>query len=138
MRVFFDSNVLVSAFATRGLCADVLRLALAEHEVVTGEAVIAETCKALAQRIGLAEPLVAEVEHFLRSQNVAAEPAELPDVSIRDQQDLHMLASAIAGRAEVFVTGDRDFLEASREIPIRVVTPRGFWELLRQRKRGRG
>lgn len=102
------------------------------------ETVIAETCKALAQRIGLAEPLVAEVEHFLRSQNVAAEPAELPDVSIRDKQDLRVLASAIAGRAEVFVTGDRDFLEASRGIPIRVVTPRGFWELLRQRKRGRG
>ena len=32
MRVFLDTNVQVSAFATRGLCADVLRLVLAEHE----------------------------------------------------------------------------------------------------------
>jgi len=77
------------------------------------------------------------VRYFLRSQNVAAELAELPDVSIRDKQGIHVLASAIAGQAEVFVTGDRDFLEASREVSIRVVTPRGFWELLRQRKRGR-
>lgn len=28
MRVFFDTNVLVSAFLARGLCADLLRLVL--------------------------------------------------------------------------------------------------------------
>ena len=31
------ANVLVSAFATRGVCADVLRVVLAEHTLVTGE-----------------------------------------------------------------------------------------------------
>ena len=34
MKVLLDTNVLVSAFATRGLCADVLRLVLTEHEMV--------------------------------------------------------------------------------------------------------
>lgn len=29
MRVFLDTNVLVSALATRGLCADVLRIVVA-------------------------------------------------------------------------------------------------------------
>ena len=33
MRVFFDTNVLVSAFLARGLCADLLRLVLTEHPV---------------------------------------------------------------------------------------------------------
>jgi len=32
VRVFFDTNVLVSAFATRGLSADLLRLVLTEHD----------------------------------------------------------------------------------------------------------
>ena len=34
MRVLLDTNVLASAAATRGLCADVLRVVLAEHELV--------------------------------------------------------------------------------------------------------
>jgi hypothetical protein len=34
VRVCLDTNVLVAAFATRGLCADVLRTVIAEHELV--------------------------------------------------------------------------------------------------------
>jgi hypothetical protein len=34
VRVFFDTNVLVSAFLARGLCADLLRLVLTEHTLV--------------------------------------------------------------------------------------------------------
>ena len=41
MRVFFDTNVLVSAFLARGLCADLLRLVLTEHTLVTSEVVLA-------------------------------------------------------------------------------------------------
>ena len=36
MRVFLDTNMLVAAFATRGLCEDVLRTTLSEHELVIG------------------------------------------------------------------------------------------------------
>ena len=42
MRIFPDTNVLACAFGKRGLCADVPRLVLAEHELVTGEVVIEE------------------------------------------------------------------------------------------------
>tara|TARA_Y100000590_G_C15710915_1_gene1010249 strand:+ start:1307 stop:1432 length:126 start_codon:yes stop_codon:yes gene_type:complete len=40
MKVFLDTNVLVSAFATRGLCADVMRVILTEHELLIGEVVL--------------------------------------------------------------------------------------------------
>jgi len=43
MRVFLDTNVLVSGFATRGLSADVVRLLSAKHELLTGEVVLKET-----------------------------------------------------------------------------------------------
>jgi len=136
VRVYFDTNVLISAFATRGLCADVLRLALAEHEVVTSDVVVQETCRVLTKRLGIPRPVVDEVERFLRSQAVAPDPGETPDVALRDPQDLKVPAAALAGRVDVFVTGDREILGAAREIPIRVVNPRGLWELLRQRRRG--
>jgi predicted nucleic acid-binding protein len=49
LRGFLDTNVLVSAFATRGLCADVLRHVLTEHELLTGEVVLAELRRALRE-----------------------------------------------------------------------------------------
>ena len=59
----------------------------------------------------------------------------MPDISIRDSTDLKGLATAMAAKADVMVTGDRDFLDIASELPLRVLDPRGFWNLLRQRKR---
>ncbi len=42
VRLFFDTNVLVSAFLARGLCTDLLRLVLMDHTLVTSEVVLAE------------------------------------------------------------------------------------------------
>ena len=53
MRVFPDTNVLASAFGTRGLCADALRLVLAGHELVTGEIVIEELRGVLRRKFAL-------------------------------------------------------------------------------------
>jgi predicted nucleic acid-binding protein len=48
--VFFDTNVLVSAFLARGLCADLLRLVLTEHILVTSEVVLAELRDVLSRK----------------------------------------------------------------------------------------
>ena len=50
LRIFFDTNVLVSALMTRGLCADLYRLVVAEHELVTGEFNLAERRRVLRER----------------------------------------------------------------------------------------
>ena len=47
MRVFLDTNVLIAAFATRGLCEDVLRTTLSEHDLIIGTQVLAEVERAL-------------------------------------------------------------------------------------------
>jgi len=53
VKVFLDTNVLVSGFATRGLCADVIRLVLAEHELVVAQIVLDELKRVLKQKIEL-------------------------------------------------------------------------------------
>ena len=41
------------------------------------------------------------------------------------------MATAVDGRAEVLVTGDRDLLEAADAAPLAILSPRAFWERLR-------
>ena len=50
--VFLDTNVVVSAVATRGLCADLFHVVLAEHELVLGETVLTELRPVLRRRSG--------------------------------------------------------------------------------------
>ncbi|HBH01166.1 MAG: putative toxin-antitoxin system toxin component, PIN family [Candidatus Rokubacteria bacterium RBG_16_73_20] len=131
MRVFLDTNVLVSAFATRGVCVDVLRVVLAEHTQVTGEVVLEELGRVLRKRIGLPPQAVKEIDEFLREHEVVPKPAARATLPKRDPDDQWVVASAIQGRADVLVTGDRDLLDIARVAPIRIVDPRGFWDLLR-------
>ena len=53
MKVFLDTNVLVSAFTARGLCTDLFRYLLAEHEVMTGEVNLVELRRVLAEHFTL-------------------------------------------------------------------------------------
>lgn len=132
MRVFLDTNVLVSAFATRGVCADVLRVVLAEHTLVTGEVVLRELGRVLRKRIGLPPGAVKEIDGFLREHEVVPKPAARAAVPKRDADDQWVVASAVEGRADVLVTGDRDLLDIVADAPIKIVDPRGFWHLLRK------
>ena len=132
MRVFLDTKALVSAFATRGLCADVMRQVLAEHELIVGEVVLRELRKALRVKLKLPPATMTAIEELLRESEVIPRPRTPSDLEVRDPDDRWVLASAIAGRADVLVTGDRDLLEVAARSPVRLVDPRGFWTLLRK------
>ena len=131
MRVFLDTNVLVSAFATRGLCADVLRHVLAEHVLVVGEVVLGELRKVLRRKLKLPAEIVEEIEQFLREHEVVPKPKAPSTLEVRDPDDRWVLANALAGNADILVSGDQDLLALGAKSPLPIVDPRGFWTLMR-------
>jgi putative PIN family toxin of toxin-antitoxin system len=134
VRVFLDTNVLVAAFATRGLCADVFRLVLAEHELLVSATLIEELSSALSRKIRVPDPIVREVVAFLRASAFFGEGGSgPPPVAVRDPDDAVILGEALAGGTDVLVTGDKDLLVLGRVGALRILDPRGFWELVRRR-----
>ena len=131
MKVFPDTNVLVSAFTARGLCADLLRYLLAEHEVLTGEVNLAELRRVLMERFDATEEQLASVESLLRDQTIIPKPRTASPIRIRDRDDEWVLASAISGAAQMLVTGDKDLLVVATESPVPLLSPRDAWEQLR-------
>ena len=130
MRVFLDTNVLASAFGTRGLCADVLQIILEKHELVTGELVIEGLRRALSTKFGMPADIVKGYERFLRGYHVEPEPRQLPNLNLSERADLMIVASAIDARAELLITGDKGMLELKKKPKgLRIISPREFWNL---------
>ena len=132
MRVFFDTNVLVSAYTTRGICADLLRYTLAEHELLTGVVNLGELRGVLCDRFQASPELIAAIETELRDQTIIPKPTRPSLIAMRDPDDTWVLASAIAGHADLLVTDDQDLLTISAQAPLPIVDPRGCWNHLRK------
>ena len=79
MKVYFDTNVVLAAFATRGLCADLFAHVLLEHELLVGETVIRELRSKLRIKLKLSKSAIDEIEALLRDQVVVKTPAETPE-----------------------------------------------------------
>lgn len=133
MKIFADTNILVSAFTARGLCADLLDVILADHQLMTGEFVLKELKRVLAKKLRIPKRKVSDVLQFLRNHHVEPIPDGPSEVKVRDEDDRWVLESAIRAEADILVTGDKDLLDISKNVPqLKIISPRGFWELLQK------
>ena len=130
MRVLLDTNVLVSAFLARGLCADLLRLVLREHTLVSSEVVLTELRDVLSRKGRLPPAQIEAIETFLRDQPIAPRPGQTLRLGLVDADDEWVLASAILAEADLVVTGDQGVL-ACTTCPLPLLTPRACWQQLR-------
>src|SRR4030043_388104 len=131
MKVFLDTNVLVSAMATRGLCADVLRETLTSHQLVVSAPLFNELTRVLRQKLQIPDKLINDAIEILQQDAHFAIPSTLSDVKIRDKDDLTILSSALNGKADLLVTGDKELLDLGRIQDMEIVSPRGFWKRIR-------
>jgi putative PIN family toxin of toxin-antitoxin system len=134
LKVFLDTNVVVSAVATRGLCADLLVVLLAEHDLVLGETVLTEVQQVLARKIRLPKETIRELDAFLRAQATIVQAGSGAAHASLDAADARVLAEAASAGADVLVTGDGALLALS-DAPVEIVSPRGLWERLRTGRR---
>ena len=130
MRIFLDTNVLASAVATRGLCADVLREVLARHDLIISSALLRELKLVLQKKIRVPAPIISEFVAMLQQDTMLAEPIDSPGIQIKDKDDIIILAAALSGEAELFITGDKELLELGKVGNLTIISPRMFWDRL--------
>jgi uncharacterized protein len=133
MKVFLDTNVLVSAMATRGLCADVLRETLTSHQLVVSVPLFNELKRVLRQKLQIPGELIDDAIGILQQDAHFATPSTILDVKIRDKDDLMILSSALNGNADLLVTGDKELLNLGKINDMEIVSPREFWKRMRTR-----
>jgi len=133
VKVFLDTSVLASALTTRGLCAVLFEVVLQSHELLTSDTVLRELKRILPGKLGQSEEVTEGFINLLRTHALPV-TTEQPSPSLPDPDDEPIVASAIAGNANVFVTGDKALLELQRVEQLPIVSPREFWEILSGRE----
>jgi putative PIN family toxin of toxin-antitoxin system len=133
MRVVLDTNVIVAAFAARGLCAEVFEVCLTGHSVVISGHILSEIQKTLIEKIHLPKGIVQNIIDYLKNIAELFEPEQIDKSVCRDKNDSKIIGTAVSGNADFIITGDNDLLVLKKYRGIAIITPREFWTFLKQR-----
>lgn len=129
MRVVCDTNVLVAGVVADGLCRDIVKRRLLKVELVTSRALLDELARILRDKF---DTTIDEQPLFqaYRERATVVRRAGLPNPVCRDRDDDKVLETAVAGRADVILTGDEDLLVLREYRGIRILGPRDFVEIM--------
>ena len=131
MKIVLDANVVIAAFAARGLCESIFELCLLEHRILLSQGLIDEILRNLRQKIKLPPKIIDDIQGLLLEHATVTEPVALQSDICRDPDDVKILGLAIAGQADCIVTGDQDLLVLTEFRGIPIVTPRSFSNYLK-------
>ncbi len=130
MRAVLDTNVLMSAFGTRGLCEAIYEVGLADHDLITSDHILKELQKHLVGKFKMPRQRVSEIIALVREQAKVVKPAVVSKTACRDADDLPVLGTLLAGNADCLVTGDRDLLDLNSFEGKPILSPRAFYDSL--------
>jgi len=106
VKIVCDTNVLVAGLVAEGLCRDIVKRRLASVQLVTSRALLDELARVLRHKFDTDPDEVTFLQAY-RDQATIVRPAALPRAVCRDRDDDKVLAAAIAGKADLIVTGTK-------------------------------
>jgi len=134
VRVVLDTNVLLAGIATHGICEGLLALCFRDHSVVLSDHILDELAEHYVGRFKASHDQAALVVDTLRKQSENVVPAPVAENVIRDTDDLPVLGTALAGRADYLVTGDKQLQALGNHQGILILSPREFYDFIRARE----
>lgn len=127
MKAVFDTNIFVSALTLPGgrAAAAVLKVAEGKAQVVVSKPIIHEVLGVLARKFDRNAEELARVAVFLSDLGEVVNPRRRV-AALSDEPDNRVLECAVAGRADVIVTGDRAMLALEAYEGIRIISLKEF------------
>lgn len=133
-----DTNVVIAALLWNGPPSSLLTRATERQDLVlvTSPTLLAELTDILAlpkfwNRLADAATSVEELVAAYRDATVLVSPRDVPRVVADDVDDDHVIAAAVAARAQCIVTGDRThLLPLGAHGDIAIISPRQCLDLL--------
>jgi len=128
VRAVFDTNVLIAAFLTEGLCSGLLiRARKQAFNLVLCDDIIREFEGILTKKFKLTSTDISEMSVIVTeaASEILHKLNPIPNIC-RDPNDDMIIACAIDATADYIVTGDEDLLILKKYKEIIIINPRNF------------
>lgn len=126
MRVVFDTNVLISAVVSDGLCRVLLNHTLHLHSLILSDFILHELREKVRGKFRFSPDRIATISSMILEEAVLVDAIPLEQPVCRDPDDDWILATALAGNADCLVTGDKDLLVLKEFQGIPILSPSEF------------
>ena len=132
MNIILDNNVIIAAFASRGLCQSIFELCLDRYSIFISDYILKEIGVNLQKKINMSKSKTDAFLEYLREYSTVLECENLKKPVCRDRNENHILTLAKCTDADYIITGDDDLLTLKRFESTAIVSPRGFWDIVRK------
>ena len=132
MKAVFDTNVLVAAFVSEGVCSKLLiRARKRQFHLFISPYILQEFERVLVRKLAVPK---GEARDAVRLVSEAADvilllPPDLEAPICRDSNDDAVLACSLAAETDYLVTGDADLLDPRSFRNTLIISPRDFESL---------
>ena len=126
MRIVLDTNVLIVSLISRGKCYALVEHSLKVHEIISSKFILDELAEKLQKKFKYETEDINEALSIFRSKMEIVIPSQLEQQVCRDIDDDWILATALAGKAQCILTGDKDLLAIARFENIDIISPVDF------------
>jgi putative PIN family toxin of toxin-antitoxin system len=128
MRLLLDTNVLIAAFISRGVCHELLAYCVYNHQLITSRALLQEFQEKLVSKFNFTQSETRDAVLLLESRFEIVEPATLDKPVSRDPDDDLVLAAALGGNCDCMISGDKDLLVLKHYRQVPILSPAEFWK----------
>ena len=131
MRVVFDTNIFISAFAIPGGHAEeaYLHAVRGTFELFTSVSILTETANVLRTKFEWSDEQVQRVLRSISKSTTVLKTRSHLHI-LKDEPDNRILECALLAKADIIVTGDRHLLSLKRHSGAPIVKLADFLELL--------
>ena len=129
MRLVIDTNVLIAAFLSHGVCNELLEHCVLNHDVVFSKFIFDELKDKLTNKFKFTNQEASAVVNLLKSRCSVVRTQALPSPISRDPDDDNIIATAISGTCDCIITGDKDLLDLKKTGDVLIVSPSQFWQI---------
>ena len=131
MKIILDTNVIIAAFAAHGLSHSVFELCIDRFEIYGSAEIMEEVERNLKKKLRLSKKIIEEIILYLKENTIIEEVEEIPRGICRDSEDDFILGLVEKTQADYLITGDKDLLIMNAFGSTKIITPRQFWEIIR-------
>jgi len=131
MKIVLDSNIIVAAYAGRGLCNSVFELCLDRYSVIISDFILKEVYRTLHNKLKMPIKNVQIIIDYLKEFCILSEYEKLKEIICRDKNDNDIIALTLSNNVGYLITGDNDLLVLKKYKNVKIISPRDFWVIVK-------